>query len=185
MKSEQATIQKRVDEILDLRLLGALFDNIRHHAEEQKWGISTRQLRRYIAQADKRIAAALDRDRGRLLAHHFAARRALYARAVAVSDYATAARILKDEAELLGMYPPKRTELTGADGKPLEVRMTDDERAAAIAALYARLGNRNAGPAANGHTERPRPPLGPPGSLDGGRGDDPGPMANFLAPFDE
>ena len=29
---------------------------------------------------------------------------------MSVSDYGTAARILKDEAELLNLYPPKRTE---------------------------------------------------------------------------
>jgi hypothetical protein len=170
MRSNKTTVRQRVEEILGLKLLGAVYVDLRRHADEQKWGVSTRQLQRYVAQADKRIAAAVERDRDKLFAHHFVARRALYARAVAVSDYSTAARILKDEAELLGLYPAKKTELTGADGKPLEVRMTDDERSTAIAALFARLGKGDAGQNLNGHAEHDRPLVGPPrDSVDGSR----------------
>jgi hypothetical protein len=52
------------------------------------------------------MAKAVDRNRDRLMAYQFAARHALYARAVAVSDYRTALAVLRDEAELLSLYPP-------------------------------------------------------------------------------
>ena len=70
---------------MSLRPLGALPTDIRRHAAEQGWGVSERQLQRYTAQADMLMAKAVDRNRDRLMAYQFAARRALYARAVAVS----------------------------------------------------------------------------------------------------
>jgi hypothetical protein len=49
--------------------------------------------------------AEADSERRRLLSHHLAARRALFARSMSVSDYANALRCLQDEARLLGLYP--------------------------------------------------------------------------------
>jgi hypothetical protein len=111
MKSSQRTIRQRVDEILQLRLLGALPTDIRQHADEQKWGVSERQLQRYIAAADERVAASVEKNRDRLMAHHFAARRALYARAMAVSDYRTALAVLDSEAKLFDLYPSAEARL--------------------------------------------------------------------------
>ncbi len=107
MKCTKETIAKRVEEIADLLLLGATPTNIRQYAVEQKWNVSERNVYRYIADAHKVIAKSVDKNRSRLLAWHHASRRALYARCMAVSDYGTASRLMKDEAELLGLYPPK------------------------------------------------------------------------------
>jgi hypothetical protein len=126
MKSTQKIIQARVEEIMQLRLLGALPTDIRRHAEEQKWEVSERQLQRYAASADELLAAAVEKNRDRLMAHHFAARRALFARAMAVSDYRTALAVLKDEGELLALYPAKKTELTGKDGTPMVLKITEE-----------------------------------------------------------
>jgi len=139
MKSDQATVQKRVEEILALRLLGAMATDIRRHAEEAGWNVGIRQLQRYTAAADDLMARELEEDRPKLLGYHFAARRALYARAMAVSDYGTAARVLKDEAELFGLYAAKKTEVSGPGGGPMAfVELTHAERDAAIAAVLAR-----------------------------------------------
>lgn len=127
-------------------MLGAEFLDIRQYASEQKWDVSDRQLWRYIAAGDKILEQTLDRDRARIINRHVAQRRALFARAMSVSDYGVAARVLKDEADLLGLYPPKRSEVTGADGGPVVVEMTDADRAAAIAAILARVGAAGAGP---------------------------------------
>jgi hypothetical protein len=120
MKCTEATIAKRVEEIVDLRLLGATAANIRQYALEQKWNVSERNVYRYLADADKLIAKSNDKSRAKLLAWHQAARRALYARCMAVSDYGTAHRVMKDEAELLNLYPVKetkvKTEHSGKDG---------------------------------------------------------------------
>ena len=122
MKSSKTTVLKRVEEIANLRLLGATHTNIRHYASEQEWGVTDRQVGRYITEADKSITKSVDKSRVKLIAWHHAARRALYARCMAVSDYGTAARLLKDEAELLNLYPVKETrvkaEHTGRDGAP-------------------------------------------------------------------
>ena len=126
MSATKAEIQKRVEEIADLRVLGATATNVRQYAVEQGWGVSERNVYRYIAEADKLVAKAVDKNRNKLLNFHRAARRALYARCMAVSDYGNAARVLKDEAELFGLYPPKEVtgthKHTGADGGDIIVR---------------------------------------------------------------
>lgn len=188
MKSDQVTIKKRVEEIFQLRLVGALPTDIRRHAEEQHWGVSERQLQRYTVMADEMLAEAVENNRDRLMAHHYAARRALYARAMAVSDYRTALAVMKDEAELLGLYAAKRTELSGPDGSPIQsvsaiVEMTDDERAAAINAILARLGQGHTGQASTGEADAPGPALGSAGTPDDGGRDDPGPLADGPAPL--
>ena len=97
--------------------------NIRQYAAEQKWNVSERNVYRYISAADKLNAKSVEKNRGKLLAFHHAARRALYARAMAVSDYGTASRVLKDEAELFGLYPPKQAEVNNRH------EITDDQNA--------------------------------------------------------
>jgi hypothetical protein len=88
---------------------------------------------------ENELDRTLEKDRAKLINLHIARRRALYTAAIEAEDLATAARIIKDEGELLGLYPPKtmRTELSGKDGGPIEVTpwkqvlrdVTDDELA--------------------------------------------------------
>jgi hypothetical protein len=145
--------RKRVEEVLSLRLLGAEFVDIRHHASEKEWNVSDRQLWRYIAAGDAILAETLERDRSKLLDRHIAQRRGLYARAMAVSDYGTALRVLQDEAALLALYPPKRTEVSGRDGgavllniwAPALQKMTDGELAT-LARLAEQLPQANGAP---------------------------------------
>jgi hypothetical protein len=145
MKSTKATVQQRVAEVLVIRLQGAELYDIRRYAAEQTppWNVSDRQLERYAAAADALLAQTLEKDRDKLLNRHHAARRALLARALQLGDVRTALAVLRDEAELLDLYPAKRHQLTGKDGGPLAVNvesMTDEERRAAIAAIVARYG---------------------------------------------
>lgn len=114
MKSDQKTVQKRVKEILDLKLLGALPQDILHHAEEQGWGVKKRMIQYYSAKADEMMAESVEKNRDRLIAFHFASRRALYARTMSVSDYKTALAALKDEADLIGLYPKEGRSNSGA-----------------------------------------------------------------------
>src|SRR5262245_21331275 len=110
-RADTLTVRQRVEEVLQMRLMGAEFTDIRQHAAAQGWNVSERQLWRYIEAGDARLAETLDKDRGRLLNRHIAQRRALVARCIAVSDYATAGRILRDEAELLRLYDAMPSEL--------------------------------------------------------------------------
>ena len=105
---------RRVEAVLRIRIDGAQLHDIRDYANapEQDWQVSDSQLRRYVAASDKLLAERLERDRDRLFARHVAQRQALFARAVNAADYRTALSVAKDEAELEGIYPPKKV---GAD----------------------------------------------------------------------
>jgi hypothetical protein len=104
-RSDRTTLLKRSEEVLAMRLNGAEFADIKQHAEEQGWGVSGRSLQRYIVYGDKQLAKTLEKDRERLINRHIAQRRALYQKALAEKDHATALRVLQDEASLLGLYP--------------------------------------------------------------------------------
>jgi hypothetical protein len=135
MKSDKATKNKRVEEVLTLRLMGAEFWEIRQYASEQEppWNLSDRQLYRYIADGDELLARTLETDRKKLLNRHVAQRRTLFARAMAVSDYATARAVLKDEAELLHLYDAMPSDpKAGGDASPMDT-------AGVVAMLAARL----------------------------------------------
>src|SRR4051794_28058169 len=118
MKSDQATVRQRVEEILQLRQMGAEFVDIRQYASQSNppWNVSDRQLWRYIEAGDKLLDKTLEKDRKKLLNRHVAARRALFGRAMSVSDYRTALGVLKDEAALLHLYddPPAEQEPGGS-----------------------------------------------------------------------
>jgi hypothetical protein len=126
MRSTKLALRQRIEEVLNLRLLGAEFVDIRQHASAQGWNVSDRQLFRYIEGGDKILSKTLERNRDRLLDRHIAQRRALYARCMAVSDYASARAVLRDEAELLGLYPSKKTELTGSNGAPVQLHIVEE-----------------------------------------------------------
>jgi hypothetical protein len=191
-RATNAELATRVEEVLHARLNGAEFHDLQALAREKGWGgadgLSDRQLWRYVKAADRLIEERFEKDREKLFRRHVFQRRALYARTLQDGDYRTGLAILKDEADLHGLYPPKRTELTGKDGGPLEtvsatVEMSEDERAAAVAALFARVGRRHGGPALAGAADPAGPPLGQAGSPDDGRRDDAGPLAGGASPL--
>jgi hypothetical protein len=176
-RATEAEIALRVEEVLHARLNGAEAHDLRALAREKGWNVSDRQLWRYVTAADRLIAKHFEKDRDRLFRRHVFQRRALYARVLQDGDYRTGLAILKDEAELHGLYPAKRTELSGPHGGPLQtvsatVEMTESERAAAITALLARVGSGHGGPAASGQGDGAGSPLGQAGSAAAGRRDD-------------
>jgi hypothetical protein len=124
--------------------LGAEFQDLCHHASEQQWGVSDRQLWRYIAAGDKMLAETLERDREKIINRHIAQRRALFARCMSVSDYRTGLATLRDEGELLNIYPPRKTELTGQGGGPVQHEhvMTIAERREAVLELVHAVARR-------------------------------------------
>jgi hypothetical protein len=108
---------KRVEAILEIRLAGAEFADIRKYATENGWQVSDSQLWRYVRRTDDILAETLERDRQKLLNRHLAQRFALYARAMSVSDYRTALAVLKDQAELQGLYPTTRSGPEGPEAR--------------------------------------------------------------------
>jgi hypothetical protein len=111
-KSTKAEVARRVDAVLEIRLAGAVFADIRRYASENQWDVTDRQLERYIAASDKLMAKDFERGRKRRLIRHIAQRRTLYARAFADGDWRTALAVVRDEAELEALYPdPKDQKL--------------------------------------------------------------------------
>jgi hypothetical protein len=137
MKATKATIQRRIEEVLRIRLDGAEFWDVREYAREKEqeagtvWELkdgakplSDGQLWRYIGRADRLIAESSRASRKRLIRRHLAQRRNLYAKSVVAGDYRTALAILRDEAELQGLYPEKAVKLKGDKENP--VRLIDE-----------------------------------------------------------
>src|SRR5689334_2350464 len=126
MKSDRATVKRRVEAVLQIRLAGAEFADIREYAAEEDpetgrpWNVSDSQLWRYIQAGDELLARRLDRDRERNLNRHLAQRRALYARCLAAGDFGNARLLLADEAKLLNLYPADRPERAGDKGADLQ-----------------------------------------------------------------
>jgi hypothetical protein len=141
MKATKAEIQQRVEEILQIRLAGAEFWDIRQYAAEKGWQVSDRQLWRYIRQADQLLARVLEKDRDKLLNRHLAQRRALLAKAMSIADYRTALAVLKDEAELQGLYD--HSQLPGPGGTAPE--LSPESRLAELARLLDAARTRAAG----------------------------------------
>jgi len=109
-KSTKAIIAQRVAKVLELRLAGAQFHNIKQYAAEndpetgRPWGVSDRQLWNYINQAERSLKDNLEKLQGHLLVVHLARREALYAQTLQTGDYRTALAVLKDTAELQHLY---------------------------------------------------------------------------------
>ncbi len=116
-KSAKITVAARVNDAFRLLLVGAEFADIRQYASEHDWGVSDRQVRRYVEMAHKRFAKASQRDRKQLLGRHLAQRRALYARAIKSGDLRSALQVLRDEAALEGLYPNGKPGQPVADGQ--------------------------------------------------------------------
>jgi hypothetical protein len=143
MKSSKAEVLRRVNEVFKLRLGGAEFADIREYADapEQQWGVSDTQIRRYIAAADALCKERFDAQADHLLARHLLQRRTLYAHCMGAGDFRTALAVLKDEAQLEGLYPPSKVAPTDPTGtQEYAAAFTDADRTAALQRLYARLG---------------------------------------------
>lgn len=152
-KATKAIIARRVEEVLRIRLDGAEFWDVREYAREKEqeagsaWELpkggkplSDGQLWRYIGMADKMIAESCRASRKKLLRRHLAQRRNLYAKAISQGDVRAALAVLQDEAKLTGLYAPVKVAPTNPEGDQQYEPLTDAETAAALEALYARLG---------------------------------------------
>jgi hypothetical protein len=116
MKATKAVIAQRVERVLDLRLNGAELADIVHYSSapptgEPPWGVSPRQIGKYIQKADALCVKLFDADAKHLLNRHLLQRRRLYLRAIEDGDYRLALSILQDEAKLENLYPSD-------DGRP-------------------------------------------------------------------
>src|SRR5262249_53377207 len=116
MRATKAIRRLRIEDIIRVRLDGAAQWDVRQYVAQQEaggadaWtvpeggrGLSERQVRAYVEQADRTIESGCRQSRRRLLRNHLARRRYLYARAVASGDYRTALACDQDAAKLQGL----------------------------------------------------------------------------------
>ena len=123
-KATNAVILQRVEAVLAIRLDGAQLHDIRRYASENEWGVSDRQLERYIEKADRLLVGRRQRKWSRMKALHIARREALYARAVQSADHRTALAVLQDMAKLQDLYLDERElRKVQRELKELEARM--------------------------------------------------------------
>lgn len=178
-KANQALAARRTEEVLGIRLDGAEFWDVREFVREKEkepdsaWHLgkceeplSDSQIRRYMQAADKLVVLSHERSRGKLLRRHLAQRRRLYARAVSQGDTRTALAVLRDEAELVGLYPKPKVKLehSGPGGGPLLLELTDAQRADSLARLHAAVASRTGDAATGEPAEDDRHALGEPGA---------------------
>ena len=91
-------------------------------ANTAEWGLGPAQVGRYMKEARQRFEEGTALSRAELLSEHIAARRQMRREAKHIRDKLA---VLKDEAELLGLYPPKRHELGGKDGGPVVIAVVN------------------------------------------------------------
>ena len=118
-KADKLTKERRVEAVYRLILDGWTTEQIFQNTSE--WGVTERQRRNYINEAEQRIMAIAAPEKAMHLARHIAARRQLARESKHVRDKLA---VLKDEAALLGLYPATRHELGGPDGGPVLIQMT-------------------------------------------------------------
>jgi hypothetical protein len=200
--ASRATVRTRVEEILRIRLDGAEFwdtcEYVREaeaeegspwHLAEGDKPLSDSQIRRYIAKADDLIAASCRASRKRLLRRHLAQRRNLYAKAVLQGDVKAALAVLRDEAQLLDLYPSAEAKLA-AEVEALKKMLAEVE---AKARGGKPDGDRSAESPSPGHggtdtspphpAANPGPASGGPDEVDDDGGDETGPLAGGIAPL--
>jgi hypothetical protein len=190
MKPTKATLRQRVDEIYLIRLQGGGGVEIRQYVAEKEaageapWTLpeggkplSERSIWRYIERADELIAESAREGRKRRYACHLMQRRHLYSMAVSQADVKAALACIRDLAELEGLYPPKKVAPTNPDGDKGYGELSETDRAAALAFLYARVGAAGGEPHPDGPADGGGSVLDRPGPDSEGRGPDPGPLA--------
>ena len=106
-RSTEAEVESRVSQVLGLLVSGAGFMEIQHYSAQKGWNLSDRPLKEYMSRATNLLAEHEEEDRKLLVALHQARRNRLYALALQAHEYRTALEILKDSAEMEGLYPPK------------------------------------------------------------------------------
>lgn len=120
VKADKLTHERRVEAVYRLILDGWTAQQIRHNTSD--WGLSSAQQNKYIRDARKRFEEGNALTRAELLAEHQAARRQLRREAKTVKDKLA---VLKDEAELYGLYPARSVELSGKDGGPVTIAVVN------------------------------------------------------------
>ncbi len=139
MKPTKTTVRQRVEEILQIKLDGAQFFEVRRYVAEKEaageapWTIpeggkpvSERTLWRYSQRADRLMAESSRESRKKALQRHIGQRHNMYAKALNMGDVSTALRVLADMAALQDLYPAKKSEVSGKGGGAVVLNIIEE-----------------------------------------------------------
>jgi len=105
--SNKTEIEERIAIVSKQVLNGLTTQEICLKASE-KWGVSNRQVTRYIRRCYTLWHKDFEKKRKRNLDYHFAKRRDLYKQAYNKKQWNICLEIVKDEARLTGIYPSEK-----------------------------------------------------------------------------
>ena len=111
-KACAAEVERRVNRVIDLLLGGAGYADITQVASSEGWPLGERHMREYMRRASDILKEQNKKDREEVLSLHLARRERLYAMCLNNGELKTALDVLKDLAEVQGLYPPKATVAT-------------------------------------------------------------------------
>lgn len=113
-KSDAATIDRRVDHIVELILAGKSTSNIMRDVSVKRWNITTRQVSSYIARAREEIRARGEFDKVDEFGKAIARREAVYREAMTKGDLATARAVIADICKQFGIDGPIHVKVEGS-----------------------------------------------------------------------
>jgi|WetSurMetagenome_2_1015567.scaffolds.fasta_scaffold82367_7 hypothetical protein len=106
-RSDDATIETRVDEIYQLMIQGWQTVNILHYAA-QKWEIKDREVKNYIQKARKRIKQNYESRQKVALSEMIARHDDMRSRLYKEGDLRGVLDVDKEDSKLLGLYAPEK-----------------------------------------------------------------------------
>jgi len=106
-----ALLQKRINYVYRELLEGALPSDLCRFMTDT-WKVTNRTAERYISRAQDKIKSEAKAARKDLFEYHFMARRQMRKEVWDLGLHRLAHQILKDEAELFGLYAPKEIIVT-------------------------------------------------------------------------
>lgn len=110
-KSTEGEVEERVSKILGMILDGIAYAEIvRYGAKE--WQIKSRMIDKYIKKANDEIRRRAAIDREREIDFHVEARKRNLTRAVTSKDFRLVKDVLRDLAEMQGLYPKRQMEIS-------------------------------------------------------------------------
>lgn len=140
----KAVMQKRVEEVLNMRLYGAQFHDIVNHSREQNWNVSETQIWRYIRAANELLANEMEEKRPELIRRHQAQVQRIFMKAFKSGDLRVALDCLKEEAELFGLNTPKPKDNSGTTiNVGINIEAPEQRAARIVEAIDAELAQRN------------------------------------------
>ena len=152
-RSTKAEVEARVEAVAELLIRGFRRRQILQYAAgdinadppRESWDVSERQVDTYIERATALLSEAAKTvfkvEFGKSVRRH----EYLFSRALAAGEFNTAISVERSRKALLGLDAPRRTEHTGKGGGPIqteEVSLTDEERAARIMEILAKVKKR-------------------------------------------